>query len=204
MPTRPRSSDRRTEIARAVIDVVAEEGVRALTHRGVDRRLGLPPGSTSFYARSRRALIELGVRELTARARAAFEDTGVRPPGRTAPPLKHTAVLIADFLVRMLTEHRSDLVARWALALELRGDEELCAMLAHSTFSHEAAEGLMRALHVPEPVRAAANLVGLLEGLLLDRLVGHRSVQTGGAPRRDFEAAVLAFLRGVSPTPESR
>ena len=47
---------RRRELLQAALQVVADEGLRGLTHRAVDRRAGLPEGSCSAYFRTRRAL----------------------------------------------------------------------------------------------------------------------------------------------------
>src|SRR5687768_18473206 len=41
----------------AAVDLLGEQGVRALTHARVDARAGLPPGSTSNWFRTRRALL---------------------------------------------------------------------------------------------------------------------------------------------------
>ena len=50
--------ERRTAICEAVLDLAAEGGNRAVTHGAVDRRLDLPKGSTSYYFRTKRALLE--------------------------------------------------------------------------------------------------------------------------------------------------
>ena len=47
---------RRRELIEAALHVVADEGLRGLTHRAVDRRAELPEGSCSAYFRTRRAL----------------------------------------------------------------------------------------------------------------------------------------------------
>jgi AcrR family transcriptional regulator len=68
MPRTARSSQSRTSrrelIAEAVIDLLAREGGRGLTHGNIDVLLGLPKGSTSFYFRRRAELFEAGVRRL--------------------------------------------------------------------------------------------------------------------------------------------
>ena len=51
-------ADRRTEILDAALRVLAEHGMRGLTHRAVDAAAGIAPGSTSYYFRSRSALVE--------------------------------------------------------------------------------------------------------------------------------------------------
>ncbi|CAM5696803.1 Mycothiol-dependent maleylpyruvate isomerase metal-binding domain-containing protein OS=Streptomyces violarus OX=67380 GN=FHS41_000525 PE=4 SV=1 [Streptomyces violarus] len=49
--------DRRTVLADAAIGVLAEAGIRGLTHRAVDRAADLPAGTTSAYYRTRQALL---------------------------------------------------------------------------------------------------------------------------------------------------
>lgn len=177
---------------------MAEEGIRSLTHRAVDRRLGLPAGSTSFYARSRRTLLALLADELADRARREFPGSGLREPAGAEVDLAAVADGIARFVDRLLTGHRHEIVARYALALEVRGDDELRAALAAATFSVPAAEGLMRALGVEDAAGAAADLVSLLEGLLLDHVLGRRA--PASPPRRlaGLRRSVLRFLDGVS------
>ena len=48
---------RRAELLEAAVEVVAESGLRGLTHRAVDARAGLPEGTCSAYLRSRSALL---------------------------------------------------------------------------------------------------------------------------------------------------
>ncbi|MEU7280096.1 TetR family transcriptional regulator [Streptomyces sp. NPDC045431] len=54
-------------IADAALALLAERGMRGLTHRAVDERAGLPQGSTSNHARTRQALLEAAVRRLADR-----------------------------------------------------------------------------------------------------------------------------------------
>ena len=58
---------RRTEILDGALAVLADQGMRGLTHRAVDTAAGLPAGSTSYYFRSRAALVAGCVRRLLER-----------------------------------------------------------------------------------------------------------------------------------------
>src|SRR6478735_9549119 len=49
-------SPRRRQLLDAALHVIADEGLKGLTHRAVDRRAGLPEGSCSAYWRTRQAL----------------------------------------------------------------------------------------------------------------------------------------------------
>jgi DNA-binding transcriptional regulator YbjK len=54
----PPGPQRRNQILDAAIDILCDDGVGGLTHRQVDRRTGLPAGTTSNYFRTRKALLE--------------------------------------------------------------------------------------------------------------------------------------------------
>src|SRR5262245_19475706 len=60
------TEDRRERIADAALGILAELGARGLTHRAVDRALGLADGSTSFYFRTRAALVHAAATRLIA------------------------------------------------------------------------------------------------------------------------------------------
>ncbi|MEU4327948.1 TetR/AcrR family transcriptional regulator [Nonomuraea dietziae] len=74
-------------VAEAAITLLAERGMRGLTHRAVDELAGLPPGSTSNLARTRAALLELTLLRLTELEEHAFapaiEAGGFPAPGAT-------------------------------------------------------------------------------------------------------------------------
>ncbi|MER7012582.1 TetR family transcriptional regulator [Saccharopolyspora sp. NPDC000359] len=192
--------DRRTRIADAAIELVAEQGVRALTHLAVDTRLGLPRGSTSYYVRTRRALLEVAVKRLAVRAREDFDALAGAEPAQ-APDVRAAADRIAVHLDRMLGERRNDTIARYALVAEVAATADLHEPLARAAFSAQLAAGLMVSLQAPDPAAAGADLVSLCEGLVFDRVIGSRSLDAPepGSPASvaQLSRAVEAFLRGV-------
>ena len=54
----PPNEQRRTQILDAAIDIVADDGLGALTHRRLDERASLPAGTTSNYFRTRLSLLQ--------------------------------------------------------------------------------------------------------------------------------------------------
>jgi DNA-binding transcriptional regulator YbjK len=56
-PRKRNGDERRRELCDAAINVLAEQGSRGLTHVQVDRYAGLPGGTTSYYFRTRAALL---------------------------------------------------------------------------------------------------------------------------------------------------
>ena len=117
---RPIGSDsRRAAIAETSIAIVAERGVRALTHRAVDSAAGLPPGSTSYYAKTRSALLALIVDTLAGRSLADAEGTGRELTPRAEPLTVDALAEMLGILVTALADRRDDMRARYALLLEL-------------------------------------------------------------------------------------
>ncbi|WP_280303069.1 TetR family transcriptional regulator, partial [Nocardia neocaledoniensis] len=68
------STDRRALIVTVAIELIATRGIRALTHRALDTALALPAGSTSYYFRTRQALIAAVAHGITARSHADFAE----------------------------------------------------------------------------------------------------------------------------------
>ncbi|WP_430331188.1 TetR/AcrR family transcriptional regulator [Rhodococcus sp. ACT016] len=169
---------RRESICEAALDLAAEGGNHAVTHQAIDRHLGLAKGSTSYYFRTRDALVTAAVRRLAERSRAAFSDVYVAEGN---PSADAAAELTADQLHRLLTDRRRDVLARYALAVDAAADEELRVALGSCLFSVELATGLMSALGATDPRTAAHDFISLLEGLLFDLTYGSRSVTVAGA-----------------------
>ncbi|MEV0671462.1 TetR/AcrR family transcriptional regulator [Mycobacterium sp. NPDC050441] len=57
-PRKRDGQERRRELSDAAIAVLAEHGSRGLTHQNVDRYAGVPDGTTSYYYRTRAALLQ--------------------------------------------------------------------------------------------------------------------------------------------------
>jgi AcrR family transcriptional regulator len=75
-------SARTRQVGDAAIAVLAGQGARGLTHRAVDQAAGLPPGTTSNYARTRAALLTLA---LTRIAELDAADGASQAAGESGP-----------------------------------------------------------------------------------------------------------------------
>jgi DNA-binding transcriptional regulator YbjK len=177
------TADRRTLIVDGATDLIATRGLRALTHRALDTALELPAGSTSYYFRTKRALVEAIVDRITARSRTDFLAADL--PAAEPAEIAHA---IAVWLDRLLTQRRNQLITRHALIIDLLADAELHARLTASLFSHDHATRLFEALGSAEPA-AAADFIAVLEGLVFDRFAGMRSTTTTGDSVRIAELA---------------
>jgi DNA-binding transcriptional regulator YbjK len=112
----PANPERRTQILDAAIDILADTGVGGVTHRQVDQRAGLPPGTTSNYFRTRLALLEGAaghVAELHWRRVAQLQK--VIGAGQTQEGVK---ALMARMLADPDEQARRGHIARFELFLE--------------------------------------------------------------------------------------
>ncbi|GAB3458651.1 TetR/AcrR family transcriptional regulator [Actinophytocola sediminis] len=164
------TTDRRTLIADAAIATLAADGMRGLTHRAVDRTAGLAEGSTSYYFRTREALIFAVLARL---AEQDAEDIG-ELSGLDAPPTPDgLARLMAGLVRRWLTSGRTRTLARYELTLESTRRPRLRARLVeHGVGFVAMAEKMLAAAGADEPRRRADELTAFLDGLLYYQLVG--------------------------------
>src|SRR6185312_14631925 len=135
--------------------------MRALTHRAVDGRAGLPAGTTSAYLRTRQALIEAVVERLAERDRVdlAAYDLPTGPPSAAPGPrldgddLDRLAAGVAEVLDSWLSTGRSRTLARYACLLEAVHRPELRGILHHGTGSRVQARDLLARAGATDPDR---------------------------------------------------
>ncbi|MFF9159988.1 TetR/AcrR family transcriptional regulator [Streptomyces longwoodensis] len=162
--------DRRELIADTAIDTVATAGLRGLTHRAVDAAAGLPAGSTSYYFRTRSALIGACFLRL---AEVTVADVDRWEARYGSPDPDSAAEALAALLHHWLTADRNRQLARFELSLEAARRPELRADLHTAGLAARArAAALLESLGAPHPTSAADLLVAWTDGLLYDRLAG--------------------------------
>jgi len=184
----PLGADRRDAIADAAIRVVASRGLRGLTHRAVDTEAGLPPGSTSYYLRTRSALLTACVNRMLAR-----DVGGVQADG-DLPPLE----LVIASTVRLAEERRDDLVARYELSLEAGRQPELRAAIDAAGQQLRAMLALfLEELGIPDPAQAAWPVVAMIDGLLYDRVAGAGTTLSPEAFEAGVRRSVTALIEGL-------
>jgi DNA-binding transcriptional regulator YbjK len=179
-------------VADAAIALLAERGMRGLTHRAVDEAAGLPPGSTSNLARTRAALLELTLARLTALEWEAVAGAYEGAYERTHD-LAGLSALLAGALHLRLAD-RVHTLARYELALEATRRPELRAIYdrAGRRF-RDPAVAILAALGSRDPVRHGRTLVAFAEGLVFDAVVGAGAMPT----REELERAVREVLTGM-------
>ena len=193
-------SGRTRQVGDAAIAVLADHGARGRTHRAVDQAAGLPPGTTSNYARTREALLTLALTRIAeidaAEGAAGLYETGISESGISGNGISGSE--LADGLARMLHRMIADVGARrrvrarFELALEATRRPELRAAYDDMgrRFRAEAAR-LLAASGSAEPERDAWTLIAWLEGTAFYALAG---AGTTAAPSLEVLRAQLTRL----------
>ncbi|MFJ4979842.1 TetR/AcrR family transcriptional regulator [Streptomyces coeruleorubidus] len=164
---RPSRSDL---VADTALALLAERGMRGLTHRAVDEAAGLPQGSTSNLARTRQALLELAVRRLADREARVLALHEMPDPRAGAAPLADALALATH---RALTRNRELTVARYELALEATRRPELRAYFdATGARFRDQLAALVTGMGSTDPARHTLSLIAWAEGLMFSCVAG--------------------------------
>ncbi|MGX4693476.1 TetR/AcrR family transcriptional regulator [Streptomyces sp. JNUCC 63] len=200
MSARPASAPRAVLVADTALALLAERGMRGLTHRAVDEAAGLPQGSTSNVARTRQALLELAVRRLAereARVLALHEMPDPRTGGLDS--LVEGLALAAH---RALTLNRALTLARYELALEATRRPELRAHFdAAGARFHDQLGSLVTAMGSSDPERHVLSLVAWADGLMYSCVAGsfHARVPELDEVRADLRELLQGMFGAGKP-----
>ncbi|WP_458242548.1 TetR/AcrR family transcriptional regulator [Streptomyces sp. MAI_2237] len=188
-----RTASRTDRVADAALVLLAERGMRGLTHRAVDETAGLPQGSTSNVARTRQALLELTVRRLAdreARVLALHE----LPDPRAGAAATADALALATH--RALTRNRELTLARYELALEATRRPELRAHFdAAGARFRDLLTALVTDLGSTDPARHALSLAAWADGLMFSCVAGSFNAETPGLEQ--VRAGLRELLEGM-------
>jgi AcrR family transcriptional regulator len=179
---------------RATLELIAREGVAAVTNRRVAAAAGVSLGSLTYHFHSQSELLResllLYVEEETERRETvarALEHEGATPE-RVAQAVERLAGTSAE-IPRQIAELELHLHA--ARDPELREASRRC-FAAHERI---AIAGL-NALGIPDGERHAATVVALVTGLAVRRLAA-----AGGKDASGTAEALLTLVRGLQPSP---
>ena len=128
---KPNPGERRRDLCDAAIQLLADDGAKGLSHLKVDRKAGVPDGTTSFYFRTRSALLravaerlaELDLAESPVRRRR-LRRSGRQPVALAAVAGGHSS------------RHEPQLSrtkARYELTMQAARDPSLAAILQRAT-----------------------------------------------------------------------
>jgi DNA-binding transcriptional regulator YbjK len=191
--TRPRGAARREALLDAVLQVVADEGVDAVTHRRVAGVAGLPLASTTYWFESKEHLLtaaleraaERDIERLEAFIREALE--------HPSDPLDLVVGAILDPAEHSGPTSRSLLLATYALLLEAARRPELRDATMRWTEAYwEALPPLLAAAGSRDPRSHAELILAAADGLLVSQLATGDESDLAPRLRQLAEALVKA------------
>ncbi|MFI6292787.1 TetR/AcrR family transcriptional regulator [Nonomuraea sp. NPDC050790] len=178
--------DRKTVLADAAIDAIGEDGLRGLTHRAVELRAGLPPGTCSYHFPTRHALLAAVLSRIAGLEQDEIERFGA---GMLSPDMRLDTLVDAATatLAYWLGPARTRSRARLLLELDPPSRE-----LTASTVDTVTAGFVELATIVTGDEERARLVVALIDGLVLDELI-HGAVPVDVERLRPKVAAVAAL-----------
>ncbi|MEJ3653929.1 TetR family transcriptional regulator [Actinomycetes bacterium KLBMP 9759] len=184
--------DRRDQLADAALTVLARAGMRGLTHRAVDREAEIAEGSTSYYFRTRAALLQGCVERMAALTLDEVGDAS----GTTDDPavaLDQLSELVFAAVHGWATHDRDRLLARHELLLESDRRPELRKVLAEAADKVIAVvETQVAALGLTDARSRIVDLVGCMDGLALSKAVAGEPIDAPALRR-----TVDGLVRGI-------
>ena len=159
-------ADRRTTLADAALTVVADHGLKGLTHRAVDREASVPPGTTSNYFRTRAALIGAVIDRLEQRDLEVWAAGGGGTPATTPDEL---AQQLARYLGALAGAHADLARTRFSLSIDRPDD----VAEGHRRFL-ALAEHTIAELGLDDAPRRARWVADYGDGVLLHQVTARR------------------------------
>jgi len=175
--------DRRTQLLDAALAVVAEKGMKGLTHRAVDAAAALPQGTTSNYYRNRAMLVHAVLDRLLQLDAELLQNAGPDGPSRDIDQL---AGQLAAMVLALGRQHSG--LTRARLAMSLDHPE---AVTAGHLLLVGGLEQALTALGVADAAARARDVADYGDGVLLHLLTVRRDEEPDAAA---IAAAVRRLL----------
>jgi AcrR family transcriptional regulator len=185
-------------IADTTIDLLAARGSRGLTHRAVDAAAGLPDGSTSYYFRSRGALLIAAAERLAQLDLAPGDQPNPAVAAERATGVHDLCDLFARLVHEQATTYRRRTLARYELSLEAARNPEVAAVMTAigSSFTGIAAR-MLENLGARDPVGDARALIAACAGLVFESTLGAQQSYT----QHEIRAVICDLLTARTQTP---
>jgi AcrR family transcriptional regulator len=195
------AAERRRLLCDAAFELLADEGPRGLSPLKVDRHAGLPDGTTSFYYRTRAALLHGVADQLVRYDAEAFTEAFKDAPNSTGTAIART--LAGQILAIRDEPQRSRTRARLELTMSARRDIGIASEFQQMADSYRAlAERLVIAIQTGNgaPVDRAlcdeqtSVLLAYLGGLVF----GFANDSPDSMSRDDIARQIRAVILGVA------
>ncbi len=190
-------TDRGALLLQRAIELVAEGGLGAVTHRAVENAAGAPHGSVTYWFGSRDGLISAMVDRLAqeCEAQGAHIATDIVDAFATGGP---DIKVVARAIAAWIDDGRDMHLARLELELAAVRDPRLREKMTESAMIFwKLCEPLAAATGSDDPERDGRAMAAMVDGLLLDRLAH--------APQADelLESAMAQLLAPRLPAADA-
>jgi len=194
---KPNPVERRRELCDAAIQLLAADGAKGLSHLKVDRKAGVPDGTTSFYFRTRSALLRAVAERLAEADLANLQSVADGAAAdRSSPSLLSVTVIQAGSEPQL-----SHTKARYELTMQAGRDPALAEILQQSTdaFTKLHRDILVRLMPrgaelEPAVIEDLSNItLTFINGLLLRFVQGDRIIDSP----EQLDGILAAIAAGV-------
>jgi DNA-binding transcriptional regulator YbjK len=184
---------RREALLRAAVEIVAESGTGAATHRAIAARAGLPPATTSYFFESIDALLVEATRHFTAEQAIAYENLAVELVD--ARPSEFAA----RFAAALMASDRTVELAQVEAYLHAARDPAVRPGAAEVMAAFErAAIVALTALGVADPPRYSRTFMAFVDGFILQHLANPQPDDEARL-RDGLDALFVAAQRSTTP-----
>ena len=171
-PIRRRRSTgkRRLLLIQATLELIAEGGIDAVSHRAVAERAGVSLGSTTYWFASRQQMLHDAL-EYFARTEIAALRERLDPVLGRELSRRGFVDAFTDILLPQIDQNRSRTIAQYALMQEAAREPDLEAVCRDWTEAwEEALQPVFASLGAADPLLEARMFLAMLDGLLLGQL----------------------------------
>lgn len=201
---KPNPAERRRDLCDAAIQLLADDGAKGLSHLKVDRKAGVPDGTTSFYFRTRSALLRAVAERLAELDLAELQAVADSSDGRDDNP---SPSRLSQVVIQAATEPRLFRTkARYELTMQAARDPAIAAILQRATdgFTKLHSEILVQLMPHgaeldPAVVEDLSNVtLTFINGLLLRSAHGDRIIDTP----EQLDGILSAVAAGILKSPD--
>jgi DNA-binding transcriptional regulator YbjK len=200
---KPNPAGRRRDLCDAAIELLAADGAKGLSHLKVDRKAAVPDGTTSFYFRTRSALLRAVAERLAEldleRLQAIADSAGSRVDNPTPS-------LLSQVVIQAATEPQlSWTKARYELTMQAARDPAMAAILQQATDAFTKLHREILVQLMPHGAELESTVVEdlsnvtltFINGLLLRSAHGDRIVESP----EQLDSILSAIATGILKSP---